>query len=178
MHLSPLLAALISSCAPARAADLAAPSAFETHYVPAVQRALGVDPFFASRLVQSFDFHMTAVPASSDAKAAGEYLKAQVKGVRLEDRALDDRQAGAVLAAGALAAPRQFNAALSRLEELKPGLGGKILESYREAPRSSSAQYRTAAALTKAGEALRLSPTALTYNAKGELELLFDGAKL
>ncbi len=135
--------------------------------------ALAEDPFFGSKLVLSFDFHMANVASMPSPQHAALYLQIAVKGVRLDERALTDKQAGAVLAAASLAAPKQFNAAISRLEEIKPGLGGKILESYHGAAGGGS--YRTATALVKAGEALRLNPTALTYNAKGEIEHLFDG---
>lgn len=175
MRAAILLVSLLAA-GPALAADLAAaPSPFETHFVPAVQNGLAADPFFASKLLQSFDFHMTAIASLPNDQAAAAYLKAQVKDVRLASRNLTESQAAAVLAAGALAAPRQFNTAASRLEAVKPGLGGKLIESFKASAHSGS--YRAAGALVKAGQALRLTPDALTYNAKGEIERLFDGGK-
>jgi hypothetical protein len=168
-----LYMALLGLCVRASAADLAAPSPFELHFVPAIRASLAADPFFGSKLVGAFDGHMTEVARAPDARAAAEYLKSQVAQVRLGKTAMTETEAGAVLAAGALAAPRQFNAAVSKLEAIKPGLGEKLVASFKDS--SGRGSYQTATALTKAGESLRVSPDALTYNARGGIEHLFDG---
>jgi hypothetical protein len=177
-----ILAAAFFPFARAQAAPLDAPSAFETHYVSAVQRSLDADPFFGSKLVQSFDLHIAAVAAFSDANAAGQYLAGQIAGTDkvplarvatgLQTETLNESQAGAVLVAGALAAPRQFNVVASRLQVIKPGLGQKLVDSFHTA--TDGAAPRTANALQKAGQALRIQPTGLTYNSKGQWDTFFD----
>lgn len=166
------------------AGQIDVPSAFETHYVSAVQRSLDADPFFGSKLVQSFDLHIAAVAGFSDAKAAGQYLAGQISGsdkvplarvaTGLRTEILNENQAGAVLVAGALAAPRQFSAVASRLQVIKPGLGQKLVDSFHAA--ADGAAPRTSAALQKAGQALRIQPAGLTYNSKGQWDTFFDAA--
>jgi hypothetical protein len=178
------LAALVFVSRAACAVQLDAASAFETHYVSAVQRSLAADPFFGSKLVQSFDLHIAAVAGMPDAKAAGQYLSGQISGTGsvplarvatgLRTDVLTESQAGAVLVAGALAAPHQFNAVASRLEVLKPGLGQKLVDSFHAA--ADGAAPRTSGALQKAGQVLRIQPTGLTYNSKGQWDTFFDAA--
>jgi len=166
-----LLACLIAGQARASQTETAQP--FAPNFVAATRLSLANDPFYASRLLQSFDFHLTAVAASPDHKAAANYLAAQISGplnipmakvaAGLGQSPMPEAQAAAMLAAGALAAPQQFNAAVSGLESLKPGLGTKLVESFRSMP-----------TLRKFAENLRLEPSGLTYNSKGKFDSLYD----
>lgn len=169
-----LAVALLLLAGFARAADWralpapAAPSPFETGFVSTVKLSLADDPFYASKLFQSFDAHLqTAVSAPDQRTAAVQLaqaispdanLKAAAAG--LGRTALPPAPAGAILAASALAAPHQFSAVASKLEAVKPGLGAKLVESLR----------------ANAGKTVPLIPTALTYGPDGKLRHLFDGS--
>ncbi len=123
-----ILALLAGLAFAARAGQL--PSPFEAQVPAAVERGLSEDPFFASKVALSFSGHAQAVAQLPDARAAAGYLKWQVAGPQ---PVAAPSHAAALLLAGALAAPAQFNRVAARLEELKPGLGARLVTSFQEA---------------------------------------------
>jgi len=179
-----IILALFLSLAPGvRAAE--APSVFEAHYADSIERSLSADSFFASKLALSFDGHMAAVAQLSDVKAAAAYLKWQVAGparaqapretaARLEAASLGEHESGALLAAGALAAPTQFNRVASRLEELKPGLGRRLIRSVHGAAQEARFPPMMRALQQIAGS-LKLESSASAYDSRGKAVAFFDG---
>ena len=181
-----ILLALVLSLTPGvRAAEM--PSVFEAHYADSIERTLNVDSFFASKLAMSFDGHMAMISQLPDMPSAAAYLKWQVAGpeqaqnskaiaAQLETSSLGERQAGALLAAGALAAPRQFNRVATRLEEIKPGLGRRLIRSVQTA--ADGARFPKArAALQSIAQNLAVSPAASAYDGRGRGIALFDGGR-
>lgn len=171
-----VLASLMLSCAVARAAQ--APVAFPQTYVGMVGRALKADPFYGSMLLAELDGRLTATAMlktpvevkSSLEGAAGPpaELKAQ-----LASGAVPAGPSAALLVANALARPEQFREILSRLENVKPGLGRRIAEFM--ARTDGSGDKRLISALRLAGSA-KVQPAYGIYDKNGNLEALFDGA--
>jgi len=179
-----IILALFLSLAPGtRAAEM--PSVFEAHYSDSIERSLSADSFFASKLALSFDGHFAAIAQLPDPNAAAGYLKWQVVGpervqdsktiaTKLETSSLGEHQAGALLAAGALAAPAQFNRVASRLEELKPGLGRRLIRSVHGAAQEARFPPMMRALQRVAGS-LKLESSAASYNSRGKAVAFFDG---
>ncbi|HVA66575.1 MAG TPA: hypothetical protein VNK24_06590 [Elusimicrobiota bacterium] len=80
------------------------------------------------------------------------------------------------LAAGALAAPMQFNRVASRLEELKPGLGRRLIRSVHDAAREARFPPMMRALEQIAGS-LRLESLISDYDSRGKAVALFDGGQ-
>ncbi len=178
-----ILALLLSLASNSRAAEM--PSAFDAHYASSIERSLGADPFYASKLALSFDGHMAAIAQLPNAQAAAAYLKWQVAGperlqspqeaaARLKTGAVGEHEAGAILAAGAMAAPAQFNRVAARLENLKPGLGRGLVRSFHHAAQEARFPAVRAALQHMAG-LLNISAPPTAYDSRVRGLALFDG---
>lgn len=180
---------------PAAAADLALPPAaaapvaagsFPAQFASMVRVSLAQDPFYASRLLQSFDARVAAVAGMTAPAQVRGYLEHAAVGAhpdaraverlktRLASSSIDAERASALLLAHALARPGEFGAALDGLEGAKPGLGKRAAGILSQAHGRGDA--RLLAALRAAG-ARRPQAAESIYTREGRLEALFDGSR-
>jgi len=178
-----------ASAAGFRAAPVKAPASFE--FVPAflgsMSLSLSERPFYASELLGAFDRQLSAIESLPDPDAVARTLQSGIEGGGRERKTMAGRagefgaapvpseRAAAILAANALSRPDQFQRVVNGLEELQPGLGTRVSEALRESGRSAGAQPGLVRLLRQAGETITPQITNGLYNAKGELERLFDG---
>jgi hypothetical protein len=185
-----LAAGLLALAAPALAgpvADVALPPAasvaysFPHAYLSSISLSLTADPFYASRLLNSFSAHVTAVSALAAAPAAASYLAKEASGggtladakASLGREALTPGAASAMLVANALARPDQFREVMDGLETLKPGLGRHAARILTEA---SGGGNRAVIAALRAAGARRPQAEGLTYGPDGRWATFFDGS--
>lgn len=150
-------------------------------YLGTVSLSLAADPFYGSRLLDSFELHLRSVAAMTVPRAVTDYLEVAVVGAvsakavkaSLGKAPMDPQRAAALMLAHALARPEQFYEVLDGLEARKAGLGKHTARLLRET--SGRGDKRLIAALRARGE---VEPTgsALTYGRFGQLDRLFDGA--
>ncbi|MBI2384541.1 MAG: hypothetical protein HYV14_00865 [Elusimicrobia bacterium] len=185
----PLLIVLIfcairASAGPAGPVDAhAAPATgYSGAYLGMVSRSLAADPFFGSRLLDSFDLHLRSVAAMTAPRAVRDYLEIAVVGAGVSSPAalraslgkepMEPQRASALLLAHALARPEQFREVLDGLETRKAGLGKNTAKLLREA--DGRGDRSLIAALRARGE---VKPTGResTYDRFGQLDKMFDG---
>lgn len=178
-----------AGAAPLRAAPVKAPASFD--FVPAFLGSMSLSleqkPFYASELLGAFDRQLGAIETLPDPDAVARTLRSGIEGEGRDRKALAVRarelgaapvpsdRAAAILAANALSRPDQFQRVVDGLEEMKPGLGKRVSQSLRESGKSPGARPGLVRLLRQAGEAITPRITNGIYNAKGELERLFDG---
>jgi hypothetical protein len=180
--------ALAVLCAVRAAAGPAGP--VDAHAVPAtgysgaylgtVSLSLASDPFYGSRLLDSFELHLRSVAAMTVPRAVTDYLEVAVVGASsardvkasLGKEPMEPQRAAALLLAHALARPEQFHEVLDGLEARKAGLGKQTAKLLRET--SGRGDRRLIAALRARG-AVVPKGSALTYDRFGQLDRLFDG---
>ncbi len=179
-----VLCAARASAGPAGSIDAHAAQAtgYSGAYLGAVSLSLAADPFYGSRLLDSFDMHLRAVTAMTAPRPVADYLEFSVLGVNagsakalrasLGTEALAPQRAAALMLAHALARPDQFHEVLDGLESRKAGLGKQTSKLLREA--DGRGDRRLIAALRKVGE-IEPKGAALTYDRFGQLDRFFDG---
>lgn len=184
-----LLCAARAAAGPAGPVDAhAAPATgYSGAYLGSVGLSLAADPFYGSRLLDSFDMHLRSVAAMTAPRAVTDYLEVAVIGAGVGEGSgsmravraalgvepMDSQRAAALLLAHALARPEQFPEILDGLEARKAGLGKHTAKLLREA--NGRGDRRLIAALRARGAA---SPKGapLTYDRFGQLDRIFDGA--
>jgi hypothetical protein len=148
---------------------------------------LAADPFYGSRLLDSFELHLRAVAAMTAPLAVRDYLEVAVigsgvgasvgsaKALRsaLGKEPMDPQRAAALMLAHSLARPEEFHEVLDGLEAQKAGLGKYTAKLLREV--RGPGDRRLIAALRARGE-VKPKGTALTYDRFGQLDRIFDGA--
>lgn len=162
----------------------AAPAPIVGGMVSAVSVSLSRQPFYASMLVNAFDFHLRQVASMSGPQAAA-YLRAEIlagnkapadaRGFAdsLRGSPIDERRAAAILLANAAARPEQFRETLNGLETARQGLG-KALQSRLAA--GGDASGRLADHLRALGARFDARPEGGIYDSRGKLQALFDNA--
>jgi hypothetical protein len=149
-------------------------------YLGSVSLSLAADPFYASRLLDSFELHLRSVAAMTAPKAVTDYLEVAVIGATtagavkasLGTAAIEPPRAAALLLAHALARPEAFQEVLEGLESRKAGLGKQTAKLLREA---SGRGDRHLIEILHARGAVEPKGTALTYDRFGQLNVFFDG---
>lgn len=149
-------------------------------YLGMVGLSLAADPFYGSRLLDSFELHLRSVAAMTAPRAVADYLEVAVVGVSsaqalkasLGKVTMDSQRAAALLLAHALARPEQFREVLDGLEARKAGLGKHTAKLLRET--RGPGDRRLIAALRARGEIMPKGP-APAYDRFGQLDRLFDG---
>lgn len=151
-------------------------------YLGMVSRSLAADPFFGSRLLDSFDLHLRSVAAMTSPRAVKDYLELAVVGAGVSSPAalraslgtepMEPQRASALLLAHALARPRQFREVLDGLEARKAGLGKNTAKLLREA--NGRGDRGLLATLRARGE-VKPRGKELTYDRFGQLDRMFDG---
>lgn len=187
---APLLA-LCVFCASRAAAGPAGPvdahaapaTGYSGAYLGMVSRSLAADPFFGSRLLDSFDMHLRSVTAMTAPKAVRDYLEMAVVGAGVSSPAelraslgngpMEPQRAAALLLAHSLARPEQFREVLDGLEARKAGLGKNTSKLLREA---NGRGDRSLIAVLRARGEIKPRGRELTYDRFGQLDLMFDGA--
>ena len=179
-----VLCAVRASAGPAGPVDAhAAPATgYSGAYLGMVSRSLAADPFFASRLLDSFDLHLRSVAAMTAPKAVRDYLEIAVVGAGVSSPAalraslgkepMEPQRASALLLAHALARPEQFREVLDGLEAQKVGLGKNTAKLLREA--DGRGDRGLLAVLRSRGE-VKPKGKELTYDRFGQLDRMFDG---
>jgi len=177
-----LLCAVRAAAGPAGSVDAhAAPATgYSGAYLGTVSLSLAADPFYGSRLLDSFDLHLRSVAAMTSPRAVADYLEVAVVGAsspqavkaELGREAMEPQRAAALLLAHALARPEQFHEVLDGLEARKAGLGKQTAKLLRET--NGRGDRRLIAALRARGNVDPKGP-ALTYDRFGQLDRLFDG---
>jgi hypothetical protein len=187
-------------------AIVGASDVFTERFIGSVALSMAEQPFFASRLLNSFETHVARfATATSGAQAAaylrGEILKdAEPQGLleRLADswvgppaaaeqgrrvreglgtRPISENQAGALMLANAVTAPEQFHGIVKKLETSRPGMGSHFKRILSEAGGTPGASVRASNYLRSVGNSLRPVSAAFTYDSKGRLDTLFDGSR-
>lgn len=151
-------------------------------YLGMVSRSLAADPFFGSRLLDSFDLHLRSVAAMTAPKAVRDYLEIAVIGAGVSSPAalraslgtepMEPQRASALLLAHALARPEQFREVLDGLEARKAGLGKNTAKLLREA---NGRGDRGLLAVLRARGEVKPRGKELTYDRFGQLDRMFDG---
>lgn len=178
--------AVPAAAGPMGEAHVAAPTGFPGAYVGMVGVSLGQDPFYGSRLLDSFELHLRSVAAMTSTPAVKDYLEVAVVGAggantakairaSLGKEAMEPQRAAAILLANALARPEQFREVLDGLESRKAGLGKQTAKLLRDA--DGTGDRRLIAALRQRGAVNPRSENS-TYDRFGRLDSLFDGAGL
>lgn len=183
-----LLCAARAAAGPAGRVDArAAPATgYSGAYLGSVGLSLAADPFYGSRLLDSFDLHLRSVAAMTAPRAVADYLEVAVigagvgagvgsaKAVRasLGRDPIDPQRAAALMLAHALARPEQFHEVVDGLEARKAGLGKHTAKLLREI--KGPGDRRLIAALRARGE-IEPKTAALTYDRFGQLDRIFDG---
>lgn len=180
-----ILCAARASAGPAGAVDAhAAPATgYSGAYLGMVSQSLAADPFFGSRLLDSFDMHLRSVAAMTAPKAVRDYLEIAVVGAGVGSPAelraslgkepMEPQRAAALLLAHALARPEQFREVLDGLEARKAGLGKNTAKLLREA---NGRGDRTLLAALRARGEVKPRGRELTYDRFGQLDMMFDGS--
>jgi len=177
-----LLCAVRASAGPAGSLHVLPSTGYSGAYLGSVSLSLAGDPFYASRLLDSFQLHLRSVSAMTVPKAVTDYLEVSVIGATtpgavkdsLGKEAIAPPRAAALLLAHALARPEQFREVLDGLESRKPGLGKQTARLLRET--SGNGDRRLIAMLRERG-ASEPKWDALTYDRFGQLEGFFDGGR-
>jgi len=183
-----LLSAIRSSAGPIGRVDAHAVPAtgYSGAYLGSVGLSLAADPFYGSRLLDSFELHLRAVAAMTAPRAVADYLEVAVigagvgsgvgsmKAVRssLGSEPIDPQRAAALLLAQSLSRPEQFPEVLDGLEARKAGLGKHTARLLREV--DGRGDRRLLAALRARGQ-VKPQGNALTYDRFGQLDRMFDG---
>lgn len=179
-----LAAALPAAAGPAGPVDAhAAPATgYSGAYLGMVSRSLAADPFFGSRLLDSFDLHLRSVAAMTAPKAVRDYLEIAVVGAGVSSPAalraslgtepMEPQRASALLLAHALARPEQFREVLDGLEAQKAGLGKNTAKLLREA---NGRGDRGLLAILRARGEVKPRGKELTYDRFRQLDRMFDG---
>lgn len=179
-----VLCAVRASAGPAGPVDAhAAPATgYSGAYLGMVSRSLAADPFFGSRLLDSFDLHLRSVAAMTAPKAVRDYLEIAVVGAGVSSPAalraslgtepMEPQRASALLLAHALARPEQFREVLDGLEARKAGLGKNTAKLLREA---NGRGDRGLLAILRARGEVKPRGKELTYDRFGQLDKMFDG---
>jgi len=179
-----LAAALPAAAGPAGPVDAhAAPATgYSGAYLGMVSRSLAADPFFGSRMLDSFDLHLRSVAAMTAPKAVRDYLEIAVVGAGVSSPAalraslgtepMEPQRASALLLAHALARPEQFREVLDGLEAQKAGLGKNTAKLLREA---NGRGDRGLLAVLRARGEVKPRGKELTYDRFGQLDRMFDG---
>lgn len=179
-----LFCAVRASAGPAGPADAhAAPATgYSGAYLGMVSRSLAADPFFGSRMLDSFDLHLRSVAAMTAPKAVRDYLEIAVVGAGVSSPAalraslgtepMEPQRAAALLLAHALARPEQFREVLDGLEAQKAGLGKNTAKLLREA---NGRGDRGLLAVLRARGEVKPRGKELTYDRFGQLDRMFDG---
>jgi hypothetical protein len=183
LSLAAVLAASRAFAGPIGSVDphAVAPTGFPGAYLGSVSLSLAADPFYASRLLDSFSMHLQAISVMTAAPEVKAYLEQSAMGSTglkplreaLGRETLDAPKASALLLANALARPEQFREVMVGLEQMKPGLGKHTASMLRNANVTGSLPLLRA--LQSAGER-DPEGTPLTYGPDGKIDLLFDGA--
>ncbi len=178
-----LLAAARAAAGPAGSIDAhAAPATgYSGAFLGTVSMSLAADPFYGSRLLDSFELHLRSVSAMTTPPAVKDYLEVAVVGATTQQAVkaalgkepMEPQRAAALMLAHALARPEQFHEVLEGLEAQKAGLGKQTSRLLREA--NGTGDRRLIAALRARGEN-EPKGTPLTYDRFGQLDRLFDGA--
>jgi len=166
----------------------ASPVPYVPNFLGAMSLSMHQQEFYGSYLLQGFHSHLAQIMPMQEPQKMAEYLKAEIEGSGrdympmgkqakvLGQSPVEAKKASAILLANALASPNSFQDVVTGLEGLKPGLGNKVSEILREAPKSSTGgNYTFLGALRQLGERIRPKMQPLLYNAKGEIEAFFDG---
>lgn len=155
-------------------------------YLGTVGISLAADPFYGSRMLDSFELHLRSVAAMTTPRAVLDYLEVAVIGAgvgtsvgsaaalrsTLGKETMDPQRAAALMLAHALARPQEFPEVLDGLEARKAGLGKHTAKLLRET--NGRGDRQLIAALRARGE-VGPKGTALTYDRFGQLDRLFDG---
>lgn len=182
------LCAVRAAAGPSGPVDVhAAPATgYSGAYLGTVGLSLAADPFYGSRLLDSFELHLRSVAAMTAPRAVADYLEVAVIGAgvgssvgsaralrsALGKETMDPQRAAALMLAHALARPQEFQEVLDGLEVRKAGLGKHTAKLLREV--NGRGDRRLLAALRARGEN-EPKGTALTYDRFGQLDRLFDG---
>ena len=174
------LCAIRASAGPAGSHHSAPSTGYSGAYLESVSLSLAADPFYASRLLDSFELHLRSVAAMTVPKAVTDYLEVAVIGATtagavkasLGTTAIEPPRAAALLLAHGLARPAQFHEVLEGLEARKAGLGKQTAKLLRE---TSGRGDRGLIAILRARGEVEPKGTALTYDRFGQLDRLFDG---
>ena len=175
-----VLCAVRAAAGPTGSLHSAPSTGYSGAYLGSVSLSLAADPFYASRLLDSFDLHLRSVAAMTAPKAVTDYLEVAVIGTTtsgavkasLGKEALEPPKAAALLLAQALSRPEQFQEVLEGLEARKAGLGKQTARLLRET--TGNGDRRLIAILRSRG-ALDPKGTPLTYDRFGQLDRFFDG---
>lgn len=179
-----LLCAVRAAAGPAGPIDAHAVPAtgYSGAYLGSVGLSLAADPFYGSRLLDSFELHLRSVSAMTAPRAVADYLEVAVIGsgagsakalrAALGNEPMDPQRAAALMLAHALARPKEFHEVLDGLEARRAGLGKHTAKLLREA--SGPGDRRLIAALRARGE-IKPRGAALTYDRFGQLDRIFDG---
>lgn len=186
--------ALVLLCAVRAAAGPSGP--IDAHVVPAtgypgaylgsVGLSLAADPFYGSRLLDSFELHLRSVAAMTAPRAVTDYLEVAVIGAgvgsgvgsakalraALGKEPMDPQRAAALMLAHVLARPAEFHEVLDGLEAKKAGLGKHTAKLLRE---THGPGDRSLISLLRARGEVKPKGTALTYDRFGQLDRIFDG---
>ena len=179
-----VLCAVRASAGPAGRIDAHAVPAtgYSGAYLGSVGLSLAADPFYGSRLLDSFELHLRSVAAMTAPRAVADYLEVAVIGsgagsakalrAKLGNEPMDSQRAAALMLAHALARPKEFHEVLDGLAAQKAGLGKHTAKLLREA--SGRGDRQLIAALRARGE-VDPKRAALTYDRFGQLDGIFDG---
>lgn len=155
-------------------------------YLGSIGLSLAADPFYGSRLLDSFELHLRSVAAMTAPRAVADYLEVAVIGsgvgpsvgsakalrAALGKEPMDTQRAAALMLAHSLARPEEFHEVLDGLEAQKAGLGKHTAKLLREI--RGPGDRRLIAALRARGD-VNPKGTALTYDRFGHLDRIFDG---
>jgi hypothetical protein len=175
-----VLCAVRASAGPTGSLHSAPSTGYSGAYLGSISLSLAADPFYASRLLDSFDLHLRSVAAMTVPKAVTDYLEVAVIGATtpgavkasLGTQAIEPPRAAALLLAHALARPEAFQEVLEGLEARKAGLGKQTAKLLRE---THGRGDRSLIAILRARGATEPKGTALTYDRFGQLDMFFDG---
>jgi len=147
-----------------------------------VSHSLAADPFFGSRLLDSFELHLRSVSAMTAPRAVRDYLEMAVVGAgvsspqalraSLGTEPMETQRAAALLLAHALARPEQFREVVDGLESRKVGLGKHTAKLLRE---TSGRGDRGLIAVLRSRGDIKPRGNELTYDRFGQLDKMFDG---
>jgi hypothetical protein len=195
MRRSIVLAAVVGAFVPcAEASRFAAPPAkapanvnFVPSFLGSMSLSLRERPFYASELLGAFHSRLAAIETLPDPDSVARSLQAGIEGEGKDRKSMKARaeelgaaavpaeRAAAILMANALTRPDQFQEVVNGLESVKPGLGSKVSATLRDAGGTPGASPGLVRILRQVGSKIAPQITNGVYNAKGELERLFDG---
>jgi hypothetical protein len=175
-----VLCAVRASAGQAGSLHTAPSTGYSGAYLGSISLSLAADPFYGSRLLDSFELHLRSVAAMTVPKAVTDYLEVAVIGATtpgavkasLGTEPIEPPRAAALLLAHALARPEQFQEVLEGLEARKAGLGKQTSRLLRE---TSGRGDRRLISILRARGALEPKGAALTYDRFGQLDRFFDG---